>query len=125
MPRRRWDVVPTAARRNALGAAVAHRDSCRQLEFGSNPQFERRSNRWRLEPAVRWRRVRWPPVFEVIRLAGPALELLNFLDSMARSREVVPPWPPATSTIRRGPSTSTSAEFASCSGREISNSPRM
>jgi hypothetical protein len=29
-------------------------------------------------------------VFEVIRLAGPALELLNFLDSMERSREVAP-----------------------------------
>jgi hypothetical protein len=41
-------------------------------------------------PPVRWLRVRWPPVFEVIRLAGPALELLNFLDSMERSRAVAP-----------------------------------
>jgi hypothetical protein len=34
--------------------------------------------------------VHGPPVFEVIRLAGATLELLNFLDSMEPSREVAP-----------------------------------
>jgi hypothetical protein len=30
------------------------------------------------------------PVFEVVRLDGPALEALNFLDSTERSQEVAP-----------------------------------
>ena len=36
-----------------------------------------------------------------------------------------PPCPPATSTSRSGSSTPTSAAFASSSGRDISNRPRM